>query len=172
MSVMNVIGSRQVFSTFTETLNLGFDQDKNKDQLVTEIKWGNGTGADQIDLHFEKGTDFAVWTLAGGASLELTLSALLDALNRTVACAKVVDFEVVVTSRTAGDYLTLGGSTTNPWTTGPWGSGTLKVFDYLCFSVRKSDSFAVNTGSSDRLKFTNSGSNPMQIKFGLKARSA
>jgi hypothetical protein len=137
----------------TVTAGLAVAQGLTFEKLST-TSFSAGTGADQADLHWEK----KAVTLAAGASVTYTLSALADDLGRAVALVGVRALLIEITARTAGDYLTVGNAGTNPWAA-PFGGGTqtAKVFKRLLLVADKTDKYAVAAGSSDQLKITNSG---------------
>lgn len=129
----------------------------------------SGTAGDQADLHWEK----SGVTLAAGASVTYTLSALVDDLGRTVALVGVRALLVRVTSRTAASYLTVGAAAANPWTA-PFGgtTPTAKVFNTLLLFADKTDKYAVASGSSDQLKITNSGAASLTFDVAVVGTSA
>lgn len=102
-------------------------------------------------------------TLAGSASATYTLTALTDALGRSLTMAGGVRaWGILVTSRTAGDYLTVGAAGTNPWVSFMGGTTpTLKVWDFHFMGVKGTDKYVVTASSNEQLKITNSGSNPI-----------
>ena len=103
------------------------------------------------------------------ASVTYTLTSLTDDIARTVTLAGGVRLVLLsVTSRTAGDYLTVGAAASNPWTS-PFAGTTpaLKVFDLLVLGIGSTDKYAVANGSNEQLKIVNSGSNPITFKLAL-----
>jgi hypothetical protein len=167
---VNVTQTITVRDDTSESLSLGLAATALVDALsAPSYTFTNGTGASQIDLHWEKAGNSAV-TLAAGASVTYTLSALADDIGRTVAFARVRRLSLRITAKTGGDYLTVGGAATNPWTA-PW-SGTVTVRDYLLDVAAGATAHVVSAGSSDQLKITNSGSNPLTFEVALSGASA
>lgn len=111
----------------------------------------------------------AAVTLASAATVTYTLTALTDALGRSATFAGGVrGLWIRVTSRTAGDYLTVGAAGTNPWTSMFGGTTpTIKVFKFLCVAADLTDEYAVTASSNEQLKITNSGSNSITFEIGL-----
>jgi hypothetical protein len=142
-----------------EQITLGFAASNVPDQVQPIYSYAGGTGSNQCDLHWEA----TGVTLAAGANVTYTLSALTDAIPRTVAFAHIKGLLITTTTRTAGDYLTTGGAATHAWTNGPaetvYGA-TFHVADLI-------DGWAVASGSNDQLKITNSGSH--SITFSIAA---
>jgi hypothetical protein len=97
------------------------------------------------------------------------LTSLTDPLGRAVTFAGGVrGMWVKVTTRVAGDFLTIGAAGTNPWTSMFAGTTpAIKVFKYFCIEVDLADKYVVAAGSNEQLKFVNSGSNSMTFEFGL-----
>ena len=108
-------------------------------------------------------------TLYQAATVTYTLTALTDALGRSATFAGGVrGLWIRVTSRTAGDYLTVGAAGTNPWTSMFGGTTpTIKVFKFLCVAADLTDEYAVTASSNEQLKITNSGSNSITFEIGL-----
>lgn len=131
-----------------------------------------GTVSGNIDLHWEPATGPV--TLAAGASVTYTLSALTDQLGRTIAFARIREFLLTITGRTAGtnDYLTLGNAALHPWTdlTG----GATNTFNVRSSFMKIDDSPAamvVTSGTSDQLLIKNNGANPITFTLELKGNS-
>ena len=134
-------------------------------------QFGNGTSATAaaINLQYIEGAGNQR-TLAAAASVTLTLSNLTDQLGRNFSMVGGVRaLALIVTSRTAGDFLTVGAAASNPLTS--LFSGTtpaLKVWDLLILGVyNTADKYAVAASSADQLKITNSGSNPITFELAL-----
>ena len=154
-----------------ETLTYGAASQNVPNTVVPVYTFTNGNGTAAPNLC----DDFFVhtYTLAAGASVTLTLSALTDDLGRTVAFVNVDALLVQSTTRTAGDYLTLGNAAADPWTAFLGGTTpTMKHFGLTLILADNTDGFAVASGSNDQLKITNSGSNSMTFKVGIFGRSA
>lgn len=106
-------------------------------------------------------------TLASGANSIYTLTAMTDNLGRAVSFAGGVRlWGLVVTSRNAGDYLTIGAAASNPWTS-PFSGTTpaIKVYDFFAMGVENTDKYAVANGSNEQVKVVNSGSNSISFQF-------
>jgi hypothetical protein len=163
---MNLATSLQVALSLVETLTVGLTSAPITDSVSPTYTLTAGTATGQNDLHWEQ----PATTLAAGASQTFVLSGLTDLLGRTVAFAKVRIFLIQITSRTAGDYLTLDVSSgvTHPVTSILGGTNpTEKVYD-LCLKVAvQTDGFAIAIGSADQIKITNSGSNPITFVVAL-----
>lgn len=106
-------------------------------------------------------------TLASSASVTYTLTSLTDNLGRSISFAGGVRaWGIYVTSRTAGDYLTVGNAASNPWTAFLGGTTpTFKVYDVFFVGVKSTDKYAVTAASNEQIKVTNSGSNSMTFQF-------
>ncbi len=165
---MNITATVAINYQVNEQISLGYASQYFQDQDQPSYAFTNGTGSNQADLHWEK----TGVTLAAGASTTYTLSALTDDLGRSVAFVDVAAIAVRCTTRTAGDYLTLGNATTHSWTP-IWGAtGTEKCYGYLLKVADLTDCFAVASGTSDQLKIVNSGSNSITFSIAILGRSA
>jgi hypothetical protein len=120
-----------------------------------------------IDLHFEKSNTPV--TLAASASITYTLSSLTDDLGRNFSMAGGVHILVIaVTSRTAGDHLTLTPGATHGWTALVSGtSPVIKIWDLFAVSVAQTDGYAISAGSNDQFTITNAGSNSITFNIGI-----
>lgn len=128
----------------------------------------NGTGAGQIDYHFEH-----TYTLSAAATTTLTLSALTDDLGRTVAFVKVKRLEIRITSKTGNDALVVGAAAANPitsFTGGTTPTWTVRTYDLKL--AMDATGFAVASGSADQLKFNNSGAASMTFVVSISGTSA
>lgn len=158
--------------TIDETLNMFGTTTSQPNEGVSQLSelYVSGTSAtpNGVNTYLSKAGTFAT-TLAAGASVTFTLTALTDALARAVTFAGGVrGFWIKVTSRTAGDFLTIGQAATNPWTSMFVGTTPgLKVYKYFCIECDQTDKYAVAAGSNEQLKITNSGSNSMTFELGL-----
>ena len=127
----------------------------------------NGTSATALAINQWFVPASSPITLASAASVTYTLTALTDAISRTVSFAGGVKlWGILVTSRTAGDYLTVGAAASNPWTS-PFAGTTpaIKVYDLFVLGVGSTDKYAVAAGSNEQIKVVNSGSNPITFNF-------
>lgn len=160
----NINTSLSVNLTTVEAITLGSSTNNFPVPSLYSHSWAPGTLADSANLHWESG---AV-TLAGGASVTYTLSALIDTVGRSIALVGVRFLMLAVTVRSAGDKLTLGGAALNPWAA-PFGAAaqTLTVWDLLLLTASNTDRFAVTAGASDQLKITNSGTSPITFNLTL-----
>lgn len=152
-----------------ETLSTGFANGVLDTTLTPALAYvsGNSNTALALNASFIKGANTV--TLNASANTTYTLTALTDDAGRSITLAGGVRVLVIhVTSRTAGDYLTVGAAGTNPWTSPFNGTApALKVFDLLVLGVGSTDKYAVTINSNEQLKVTNSGSNPITFKLAL-----
>ena len=153
---------RQQTCTATEQVALGGASGPVAPSVSGTLKLANGSGSGQVNQHFE---DNQV-TLAASASKTYVLSALTDAQGRTVALTKLRTWDLVVTGRTSGDGLAVGGAATHPMVMG-WGTGAYTVYDQAGDGSGQGDGYPVAAGSADQLEITNSGSNPITYNFGV-----
>jgi len=168
---LNCTNTVNVSDIITETLSVIGGVNATTQQQVGPIYQfvnGSSTGgtvASTVDEHWELSGVNAV-TLASSATVTYTLSALTDVAGRTIALARARKVLIWITSRSDGDYLSVGAATVHPWTA--WissGTVTVPVFDSLTMVAANKVGLVVNAGVSDQLKITNSGSNP--ITFGI-----
>lgn len=150
-----------------ETLPIGWTSatPANYLNLTTNFVSGNSAVSMGINQWFVPASPPI--TLASAATVTYTLVSLTDGLGRSLSVAGGVRYlGISVTSRTAGDYLTIGQAATHPWTA-PFVGTTpgLKVYDLLILGVFGTDKYTVSSGSSDQLLITNSGSNPITFNF-------
>lgn len=162
-----------IYTTITTTETLIYSGQSISPQSVITVnpQFSNGTSATAaaINQQYIEGAANPR-TLAAGASVTLTLSALVDQLGRSFSMAGGVRaLAIIVTSRTAGDFLTVGAAATNPWSSLFAGTTpALKVWDLLILSVyNTADKYAVAAGSNEQLKIINSGSNPITFEIAL-----
>ncbi len=166
-TITGIVGKGGNLLEIDETLPAPFNTTTNPVYLSPNWQYVNGTSATALAINqwFEpSGTPI---TLAASASVTYTLTALTDGLGRAVSFAGGVRFwGILVTTRTAGDYLTVGAAASNPWTS-PFAGTTpaIKVFDLLVLSVGSTDEYAVAAGSNEQIKIVNSGSNAITFKF-------
>jgi hypothetical protein len=169
---MNVLNNITVSDQITEVLSLGSINGPVQATSSPQYQFTNGTSTSGtvpyvIDLHWELSGVNSV-TLASGASVTYTLSALTDTEGRTIAFARVHKLLIWLVTRTDGDYLIVGNAATHPWT-GLCSSGTatLSVYDALAAVAANAVGLVVTSGSSDQVKIHNSGS--ASITFGINA---
>ena len=156
---MNISTKISVTTNVLEQLAYGTANQPVPSNCGATYAFTAGTGPGQTDRHYEQSGASAV-TLAGGATITYTLSSLADDLGRSAAMAKVREYMILVTSRTAGDYLTVGNAATHPWVA--WLAGTTPaVMVYDCLLLVNADGYPVVSGTSDQLLITNSGSHPI-----------
>ena len=153
----------------TETFSTNLASTLSDATLTPVIQYVSGNSAVSlgIEADFVKGVNPV--TLNSAASVTYTLTSLTDDATRSITLAGGVRLVYLsVTSRTAGDYLTVGQAASNPWTS-PFVGTTpgVKVFDVLILGVGATDKYAVAGGSNEQLKITNSGSNPITFKLAL-----
>jgi len=173
---VDVGGSVSVTYASAEQVSIGFVAQTLTCAAAPAYSWTPGTGAGQVDLHWETPSPV---TLAPGSSVTYTLSALTDSLGRPVAFVHVVASLIQVTRRQAGDYLTVG----NPTGAGGgmyarvWaalaGGGALgfTVYDFDVQVSAGSDGRPVVAGSSDQLVVVNSGVNAITFNVAILGRS-
>lgn len=137
-------------------------------QLTEQFVTGTSGTANAINNYYIKSGTNAV-TLAASGTATYVLTSLTDPLGRAVTFAGGVrGMWVLVTTRVAGDFLTIGAAGTNPWTSLFAGTTpAIKVFKFFCVEVDLADKYAVTASSNEQLKFTNSGSNSLTFEFGL-----
>lgn len=170
MSALNNTATLVTQLNNTETVALGAASQNVADNLTQTLSFSNGTGSAQVDQHWEK---ISV-TLAASATVTYTLSALADSLGRTIPLSHVAALVIQVTSRTAGDFLTVGDPTaslTHPWSAFLGGATqSVKVYDLFALGVGLTDGYAVVASTTDELLVKNSGSNPITFQIGLIGR--
>lgn len=165
---MNIIESITFNDVVTEALTYGAASTQalaTVGQPLALFSWGNGTGASQVDLHYEH-----TFALAGGASTTLTLSALADDLGRPVAFARIRKFVVLITARSPGGSLNVGAAATHPWTA--IGAGAIPVGHVLMLLDEGLTAYPVAVGSSDQLLIANPGTDPITFLIALSGASA
>lgn len=133
-----------------ETIVLGSATGLGNFVTTSNFTYASGTGSGSADLHYEH-----TETLAAGSSSVYNLAALTDDTGRSVPFRSLRALAVVVTSRSSGDYLSVGAATSTPFVAA-WGTGSAKVYDQIAFAVASSDAYAVTTGAGN-FKVTNSG---------------
>jgi hypothetical protein len=117
---------------------------------------GSGTGSGNNNLQFSK-----PYTLAAGASVTLTLSALTDDLGRAVNFARIKVFLVDNTATTADGYdLAVASGATHGWVApfgGAAGSVVAKAGGLAFLYAPLATAFPVVAGTSDQVTITNAG---------------
>ncbi len=161
----NLKASLEVSETFST--NLASTQSDATSAPTIQYVSGNSAVSLGLNADFIKGVNPV--TLNGSASVTYTLTALTDDATRAITLAGGVRvLYLSVTSRTAGDFLTVGAAASNPWTSIFAGTTpALKVFDLLVLGVGSTDKYAVTNASNEQLKIINSGSNPITFKLAL-----
>jgi len=135
-------------------------------QIVPSFAYVNGNSATALGINQYLARGVTTVTLNASANTTIVLTNTTDDIGRTVAFANGVrGIAVYATSRTTGDFLTIGAAATNTWTgLISVNTATVKVFDYFQVSVASTDKYAVSAGN-DQLKITNGGSNPITFKY-------
>ncbi len=152
-----------------ETFGTGFTSTINDTRLIPSIQYVSGNSAISLGIDASLVKGLSPVTLASGANSTYTLTGLTDDAGRSITMAGGVRFLLLyVTSRTAGDFLTVGNAGTNPWTS-PFSGTTpaLKVYDLLILGIGSTDKYTVAAGSNEQLKILNSGSNSITYKLGI-----
>ena len=169
MAAQTVVASLSVKLNITETLAYGLANTNYSSSLVADLQYesGNSAVANGFNQIFCKSATSV--TLNSGANATYTLTALTDdaGASRTFVNG-VRGLVVYVTSRSAGDYLTIGGAASNAWT----GlvnstSAVLRVYDFAAFGVLNTDKYAVANGSSEQVKITNAGNAAITFKLAV-----
>jgi hypothetical protein len=165
---MNISATVLAALTITETLADGLVSGTLAGGIDLKADFTPGTGARQADLHWE--TPAAV-TLAAGASITYTLSALVDGLNRTVAFARVRGFGVDNSGTTTDGYnLLVASGATNGWKATFGGvAGQFLVFaaGVEVKLAPLATGMVVTAGTSDQLTITNQGAGPATFTMAL-----
>ncbi len=168
---MNILNEINLTDRVTEYLDYGLTVLPAQGTELPTYSWPNGTGAGQVDLRWEKAGSSQI-TLAAGGSVTFVLSALTDALGRTVAFARVRKLVIWITSKTGTDYLTVGGASLHDWTAIVGATGNTFVVRSLELKVAEdATAFPVTSGTSDQLKITNSGSASVTFSLSLSGCS-
>lgn len=173
MSLSNTHNFQVNFNN-AESIVLGAFSGSVQDNIAASLAFANGTGAAQVNQHCEK---LSV-TLAAGAGVTYTLSALTDSIGRTIPLAHLQTLMIQVTSRTAGDFLVVGdpaASLTHPFSAifdgATPATNALKVYDIFAIGVGNTvDGYAVGSGATDQLLVKNGGANPITFTVGFAGR--
>lgn len=164
MAAQTVVASMTVRLTITETLAYGVGSGNYSSSLVPDLQLvaGNSATANAINQYFVKST-----TLNSGANTTFVLTALTDdnGLPRSFANG-VKGLKVYATTRTAGDFLTMGNAASAAWV-GICSSNTatIRIADFASFDAMSTDKFVVANGSSEQLKFVNAGNSAITFKL-------
>lgn len=152
-----------VSDNIAETMNIGvFSSSQQANMPTPSYSLATGTGAGQVDLHWEKSTATAV-TLASSASVTYTLSALTDDAGRSVPFVKIKKVLIFLTTRTTGDYLTVAPGGTHGWTQ----LGTFTVWDLYLNVNNSTAGWPVVASTTDQITVTNSGSNSITFQIAI-----
>lgn len=143
-----VTGNLTCKVTISETLTNGLSSGPVGGTVSYNLAFGNGTGAGNMNEPFSLSA-----TLAISTPVTHTLSALTDAIGRTVAFTKV-RLGMIINNGTAD--LIVGGAATHPWLA-PFGDVsdkvTIKPGGVWLFTAPGTAGLAVGSGSADQLKF-------------------
>jgi hypothetical protein len=168
MASQSVVASMSVKLNITETLSTGLASVAASSDLVPAFSWvaGNTATANGVSQYFANSTNTI--TLNSGANTTLTLTALTDASGSSRTLVNGVrGFMIYVTSRSAGDFLTVGNSSANSWTGFvSVNTATFRVYDFHASAVMNTDKLAVSS-TSNQLRITNAGSNAITFKVAL-----
>lgn len=170
---MNITQNFSLIDELTENLNYGLIVTPAQERQTSTYSWQNGTAASQVDLHWELAGSTAV-TLTAGTSATYTLSALTDAIGRTVAFVRIRKLVIRITSKTDGDatYLTIGGAASHDWTAIVSATGhTLPCRDALVMIAGDTTGLAVTASSSDQLKVKNDSSHSITFEISISGCS-
>lgn len=132
--------------------------------------FASGTGAGQADLKF-----VASYTIAGGGSQTLTLSALVDGLGRAVALARVRTLILINTSQVPADVVNVGNAPTHPWdqlASDPTKTVPVKSMGMEVRVAMNTNGMPVAAGSADQLLISNPGASPITVHVVLIGASA
>lgn len=152
-----------------ETFSTNMQSTVSDSTLVPSLTYVTGNGAISLGINASFIKSVNTVTLNSAGTVTYTLTTLTDDATRAITLAGGVRFLMLtVTSRTAGDFLTVGAAASNPWVA-PFAGTTpaLKIFDLLILGVGNTDKYAVAAGSAEQLKIVNSGSNPITFKLAL-----
>jgi hypothetical protein len=155
---MNVSTTITAGVTVAETLALGSESGTTTGGVSLNLTLPSGAAAGQADLKYTK-KDV---TLAGGASLTLTLSALVDDLGRTIALTRVKVFALDNTASPEGTAdLTISPGATQGWTA-PWNGSTAPLIvhggGFGLLAAPGAGAYPVAVGVTDRVTIANIGS--------------
>ncbi len=160
-------GKININLNIVETVPLGTPSQQYSQTLNPIPQWGAGNSAVASGINQWFMPASTPITLASGASVTYLLSALTDGITRTISMVGGVrGWGVFVTTRTAGDFLTVGQAATSPWTS-PFVGTTpgIKVYDFFALGALQTDGYAVVGGSNEQIKIANSGANPITFNF-------
>lgn len=155
---LNVTANLKLSVTTSETLATGLGTGTVGGTSGLNVAFANGTGANNINEYWSKDHT------AAAAADTYTLSALTDAVGRTVAFAKIRLLMIVNLSTFP---LTVGNAGTHPWAA-PFDAATdtVKVPAGGCLLLVAPDSsgLAVASGTSDQLKI-DPGANTVEYQI-------
>ena len=138
-------------------------------QINPSIAYVNGASGttNGINLHIEESANPI--TLTPSSSVTLTLSSLTDDLGRNFSMAGgVTYFYINITSRQAGDYLTIAPGATHGWTGFLSGtSPSIKFYRIFLIACDLTDHFPITAGSNDQITITNGGSHNITFAYGI-----
>lgn len=159
-TVSGKIGGSLSFIELDETLPVGTATPVVPNFLAPSWSYVNGASAIANGINQWWEPPSSPITLAGSATVTYVLTSLTDSLGRAVSfVGGVRGFAILVTSRTAGDYLTVGAAASGPWTS--WLVGTTPaviVWDFFAMMVQQTDKYVVASSTNEQLKIVNSGS--------------
>ncbi len=168
MAAQTVQASLAVRLNITETLSTGLSSVNASSDLVPSLQWvaGNAAVANGITQYFCNSA--STITLNSGTNTTVTLTSLTDASGSSRTFVNgVKGLLIYVTSRSAGDYLTVGNAAANTWTGFvSVNTATLRVHDFLAVGVMSTDSLGVNA-TSNQVKITNSGNAAITFKLAI-----
>jgi hypothetical protein len=169
MATQTVVATLRTTLTINETLTTGLASGNYSTSLIPSLEFEAGAtnAANSINQIYCKAGSAV--TLNSGANTTYTLTALTDEAGRAISFANGVrGLMIYVTSRSAGDYLNVGGAASNAWTGLVNTNGAvLRVYDFAAFGVMNTDKYAVANGSSEQVKITNAGSNAITFKLAV-----
>lgn len=167
MAAQTLVGKLVANLEVDETLPIGWSTATPPNYLNQTVNFVTGNSAVSLGINQWFTPASPPITLAASASVTYVMTSLTDGLGRSLSMAGGIrHLGLIVTSRTAGDYLTVGQAGTNPLTSMFVGTTPgIKVYDILILSVLGTDKYTVAGGSNEQLKITNSGSNPITFNF-------
>ncbi|MFL6141671.1 MAG: hypothetical protein ACJ72N_07350 [Labedaea sp.] len=168
---MNVSQNIIINDTVTEQLAYGGASIGAVSSQSPSFTFSNGTSSggtvgNVIDLknEFAAISGTAV-TLAAGASITYTLSAMTDGLGRAVAFARLRRHVIRIIAKTSGDFLTVGGAGARQCI--DIVNGTFKVTDEDRKTFADGPGAIVTAGTSDQVKILNSSTHPITFEYAL-----
>jgi hypothetical protein len=169
MAAQTVSGSMNVQLSLSEILPHGLSNSTATGQILPSYTLINGNTNTALGINqiFCKGSTAV--TLNSNSSVTYTLTSLTDDLGRAVSFANGVrGLAIYVTSRSTGDYLSVGNAASNAWTgIVSTGTATMKVYDFAAFQVASTDKYTATNGSNEQIKILNSGTNAITFKIAV-----